>query len=95
MSTLNYALPPEWTDTLSELQDKARFRHWAEMKTVIEEDFPGHTPDTLFASIEQTPIAAASLAQVHRAVTADGQTVAVKIQYPDLRRLAMNDLAAM
>lgn len=94
MSTLNYALPPEWTETLSELQDRALWKPWDEISTVLLEDFKVPV-EHLFSSIETTPIAAASLAQVHRAVTFDGQTVAVKIQYPDLRRLAMNDLAAM
>jgi len=94
ISTLNHALPPEYTSTLAELQDKARFRPWEDMERVLIEDF-GKPSSELFASIETTPIAAASLAQVHRAVAHDGTKLAVKIQYPDLRRMAQNDLASM
>jgi aarF domain-containing kinase len=94
LSTLTHALPPEWTETLSELQDKASFRPWSEVAEVFEEDL-GRPASTVFRSIEEQPVAAASLAQVHRAVTLGGQEVAVKIQYPELRRTATADLAAL
>jgi len=42
----------------------------------------GRDPATLFARIEQTPVGAASIAQVHRAVTTDGRQVAVKVLRP-------------
>lgn len=65
-----------------------------EVATVFRED-TGFEPSDVFESIEETPIAAASLAQVHRAMTRDGQRVAVKIQYPELRVQARNDFAAL
>ncbi|MCV5246305.1 AarF/UbiB family protein, partial [Escherichia coli] len=65
-----------------------------EVARVFQEDTGVH-PSDVFAHIEETPIAAASLAQVHRALTRDGQRVAVKIQYPELQRQARNDLMAV
>lgn len=94
MSTNTHSLPPEYISVLSAAQDRASPKPWEAVKRVFEEDC-GRSPDAVFASIEQTPVASASLAQVHRAVTRDGQKVAVKIQYPELRKEASSDLAAM
>lgn len=94
ISTLTHALPKEWTETLSELQDKAQARPWEEVSTVFEEDFQ-QSAENIFQFVEREPIAAASLAQVHRAIMKNGEEVAVKIQYPNLRRIATADMAAM
>ena len=51
----------------------------------------GKYPEDVFKSFEPEPFAAASLGQVHRAVTIDGETVAVKIQYPAIRSAIEND----
>jgi predicted unusual protein kinase regulating ubiquinone biosynthesis (AarF/ABC1/UbiB family) len=68
---------------LQKLQDHAPTVPFSTMQSVITEDLKMPF-DQLFSSFEETPIAAASLAQVHRAVTKDGQKVAVKIQFPEL-----------
>jgi predicted unusual protein kinase regulating ubiquinone biosynthesis (AarF/ABC1/UbiB family) len=52
----------------------------------------GKAPEEVFRSFEPEPFAAASLGQVHRAVTRDGKKVAVKIQYPAIRAAIENDL---
>ena len=61
---------------------------------MIQEEL-GRPAAELFAAIEHTPIAAASLAQVHRATLANGTTVAVKIMYPSLRKDVASDLSVL
>ena len=94
LSTNKYALPEELTSVLARAQDRAPPRPWADVARVFAEDF-GAPASSAFASIEEAPVAAASLAQVHKAVTHDGAHVAVKIQYPRLRREAAADLSAL
>lgn len=49
----------------------------------------------LFVSFEDTPLGAASLAQVHKAVLQDGRTVAVKIQHPKVQAQSSKDILLM
>ncbi len=61
---------------------------------VVREDF-GAEPRELFAEWESEPFAAASIGQVHRAVTQAGEAVAVKVQYPGIDRAIENDLKSL
>ena len=72
------------TDDLTNLQDQLPPFAFSEAKAIIDADFDQDT-DVLFTSIEPTPVAAASIAQVHFAVTEDGGEVAVKILRPGIR----------
>jgi predicted unusual protein kinase regulating ubiquinone biosynthesis (AarF/ABC1/UbiB family) len=85
-------VPRAFVDTLRVLTDQAPSRGFADVDIVLREDL-GASGTELFASVEAVPIAAASLAQVHVAVTHDGQKCALKVQYPELRANMASDLA--
>lgn len=85
-------LTPEIRAVVSKLQNQAPPMPYAVVKQVIEEELKA-PPEALFAEFDQTPLAAASLGQVHRAVTKDGMKVAVKVQYPEIRQALKADLS--
>lgn len=86
-------LPEEFTQGLMELQDTIPAVDIHFIKKRIREEL-GEDPDVIFAQFTPTPIAAASLGQVHEAVLPSGQRVAVKIQYPGIRQIVEMDLRA-
>lgn len=90
-SFLNDDLPPVWKDALAQLQADAPPMSGELAAQVIAEDL-GRPPDELFAEWDPVPIAAASVGQVHRAITTDDRPVAVKVQYPGAAEALTGDL---
>ena len=76
---------------LALLQDRLPPFPASEARTLIEAELGG-TIDTLFRSFDDTPVAAASIAQVHFAVTSEGREVAVKVLRPRIARAFARDL---
>ena len=83
-------LPDEVLAELAKLQMEAPGMHPSLVRVQVKRGL-GREPEEIFKDFSPEPFAAASLGQVHRAVTREGQRVAVKIQYPGIRQSVEND----
>lgn len=93
-STRPDLLPRVYTETLADLQDRVPPRPYPAIRAAVEREL-GRPLGKVFSSFSPKPVAAASIAQVHRAYLLDGREVAVKVRYPDIRRLVEADLLAL
>ena len=94
LSTRPDVMPPDIVAELRKLQDDVTPFALADVRRVIEEEI-GLTIEQAFLSFDETPIAAASIGQVHRAVLPTGVAVVVKVQRPDAPRQVESDLQLM
>ena len=90
-SYMDDGLAPAARRTLSRLQDSIPPMSPALAAEVVTEELGG-SPEEVFAQWDPEPIAAASIGQVHRAITHDGRAVAVKVQYPGIAETMAADL---
>jgi ubiquinone biosynthesis protein len=94
LSTRPDVVPPDIVLELRALQDDVRPFPFEQAERVIEEEL-GNTLERLFIDFEPTPVAAASIGQVHRATLPNGRRVAVKIQRPGAPRQIEADLGLL
>ena len=87
-------LPPDVIAELRGLQDDVRPFSFEEARRVVEDEL-GQTLERLFLEFEETPIAAASIGQVHRAVLPNGHRVAVKVERPGAPERIEADIALL
>ena len=94
MATIPDALPKEYVQELQQLQANAPAMGWPFVKRRMAAEL-GAGWQGKFKSFEHDAAAAASLGQVHRAVGHDGETLACKLQYPDMASAVEADLAQL
>jgi len=92
-SFVDDGLPENVRNALEQLQSDAPPMSADLVAEVVEREL-GDSPDHVFAEWDPVPIAAASIGQVHRAITHDGLAVAVKVQYPGVEQAIKADLDA-
>ena len=87
-------IPAEWEIELEKLQSDVPPFPASQVREILEEEL-GASPESLFASFEIEPLAAASTAQVHRATLLNGDQVVVKVQRPGIQAQMKADLGIM
>jgi predicted unusual protein kinase regulating ubiquinone biosynthesis (AarF/ABC1/UbiB family)/nucleotide-binding universal stress UspA family protein len=94
LSTRPDLLPPEFVDELAQLQDRVTPLAEEQVVAVMEQDL-GVPWEDVFETIAREPLAAGTIAQVHRASLASGERVVVKVQRPEAKGLIEQDLALL
>jgi predicted unusual protein kinase regulating ubiquinone biosynthesis (AarF/ABC1/UbiB family) len=94
LSTRADLLPAPYLEALTRLQDRIEPFSYEEVDRIVSGEL-GVRISKAFAEFEPQPLAAASLAQVHRAYMRDGRAVVVKVQRPNIREQIVEDLEAL
>ena len=95
ISIMTNFLPAEFREQLEGLQDNVPPRPYPDIERRIKEEFDGKGPREIYAQFQTSPVASASIGQVHVAHLKNGQRVAVKVQYPDIERIVKSDLKTL
>lgn len=91
-------VPVDFVEEFKKLHDQVASVPFSEIQSVLEahcRDNIGKPLDQVFSSIEPVPVAAASIAQVHRATLIDGSEVVVKVQRPGIAETIKNDVSVL
>lgn len=91
LATRSDLLGPEWTEELERLHSSAPTLPFDALRPDVEAAL-GEAPEEAFAAFDTAPLAAASIAQVHRATLRDGRAVVLKIRRPGIRARMEADL---
>jgi ubiquinone biosynthesis protein len=91
LATRGDILSAEWIAEMEHLQSRAPTLSFDALRPAVEEAL-GQSPESAFARFDTEPLAAASIAQVHRATLADGREVVLKIRRPGIRPRMEADL---
>jgi predicted unusual protein kinase regulating ubiquinone biosynthesis (AarF/ABC1/UbiB family) len=94
LSTRGELLPESYLEGLARLQDNVEPFPFEEVEQIVSSEL-GARISKLFMTFETEPMAAASLAQVHRATMRDGREVVVKVQRPHIREQIVDDMEAL
>jgi len=90
MSQWDDLLPPDLAEELARLQRQAEPMPWPRIHEALIQQYGDI--DHYFSEVEERPFASASMGQVHRATTHEGETVVLKVQYPGLAEVLESDL---
>lgn len=94
LSSGNGIFPDELVNEFKSLRDQVKPESFDKVRTTVESDL-GRELEEIFSEFDSTPLAAASIAQVHQARLRSGEEVVVKVQRPRVAELVRRDLAAM
>jgi aarF domain-containing kinase len=90
-ANIGNAFPRIWQETMSVLQDQCPSKPFDIVKSIIEADY-GKPLEEVFSFFDKEPIGAASIGQVHKATLKSGQSVVVKVMYPEVEDLFRGDV---
>ncbi len=92
LSTRPDLLPAQYIEALTDLQANVPPVAWSDIEIAIRQQLPTSLEDT-FTAIDPQPIAAGSIAQIHRATLTEGREVALKVQRPGIEKIVEQDIA--
>ncbi len=95
LSTRADLIPPEWAEEFRKLQNDVPRVPFEEIRARLEDEFSDDLYDTLFKKIDPTPLAAGSMAQVHRAQMRDGRHVVLKVLRPGIEEVINSDMEVL